>query len=215
MEKDGKQKRKYVSRRRMEQAQDTRERILAAALAQFSTSGYAGATIEAIAQEAGVSALTIFASFGNKRSLLAGLVGLLVGGDTQPIPILERSGPQAVLAEPDPVRKIQRFAEDISAILERVAPLFVIMRMAAKTEAEIAQMLKTILEERLLNLGGFVHNLASQTNLREGLDETRATEIVWSIASPEIYSLLTVDRGWSREYFAKWLGEMLVRLLLP
>lgn len=215
MEQPTKPRRKYQSNRRKEQALETRRRILAAALKLFSEYGYAGATIEAIAQEAGIAPLTVFVTFGNKRSILAGLVGISVGGDDQPLPLLERPGPQAVLAEPDPDRQIHGFANDITDILERVAPVFEIMRMAAKTEPEIADLLKNILEERFDNLGKFVQNLSSHGSLREGLDDARATEVVWTIASPEVYQLLTVDRGWSKADFSQWLGETLSRLLLP
>jgi len=210
-----KPKRKYHSKRRQEQARETRQRILVAALKLFSEHGYAGATIEAIAQEAGVAPLTVFAIFGNKRSILAGLIKVSVGGDDQPIPLLQRPGPQSVLQEKDPTRQIYRFAGDITDILERVAPVFEIMRMAAKTEPEIADMLKNILEDRLYNLGIFVQHVSANSDLREGLDEAEATEIVWSIASPEVYRLLTVDRGWSKERFSEWLGDTLTRLLLP
>jgi AcrR family transcriptional regulator len=215
MEPSGRPKRKYQSGRRKEQAQETRQKILTAALKLFAEHGYAGATIEAIAQEAGVAALTIFSIFGNKRSILAGLVAVSVGGDVRPIPLLERPGPRAVLEETDPVRQISLFAADISNILERVSPVFEIMRMAAKTEPEIAVMLNGILEARMNNLGVFVRRVSAQHALREGLGDTRATEIVWSIASPEVFRLLTQDRGWSKAQFSQWLGETLVRLLLP
>lgn len=159
--------------------------------------------------------LTIFAVFGNKRSVLADLVNISVGGDDRAIPLLERPGPRAVLTEPDANRQIHLFAVDISDILERVAPVFEIMRMAAKTEPEIEDLLQRILEERLSNLGKFVQTLSNRGNLREGLDDIQATEIVWSIASPEVYRLLTIDRGWSKARFAQWLGDILARLLLP
>ena len=55
---------------------DLRQRILAAALKLFSKLGYAGATIDAIAQEAGVAPLTVFAVFGNKHSILASLISV-------------------------------------------------------------------------------------------------------------------------------------------
>ena len=210
-----KPKRKYHSQRRQEQARETRQRILSAALKLFSEHGYTGATIEAIAQEAGVAPLTIFAIFGNKRSILAGLGKVSVGGDDQPIPLMQRPGPQSVLQEKDPMRQIHLFAVDIAGILERVAPVFEIMRMAAKTEPEIADLLKNILEDRLYNLGIFVQHVSANSDLREGLDEAEATEIVWSIASPEVYRLLTVDRRWSKERFSQWLGDTLTRLLLP
>jgi AcrR family transcriptional regulator len=209
-----KTKRAYRSSRRQEQARETRRRILAAALKLFSIYGYAGATIEAIAQEAGVSPLTVFAVFGNKRSILEGLIDVSVGGDDQPTPLLKRPGPQTVLQEKDPSRQVHLFAVDIANILERVAPVFEIMRMAAKTEPEIDQMLQDSLKARLHNLGVFVQHVSAHTRLRDGLDEAQATETVWAIASPEVYRLLTVDRGWTKERFSQWLGDSLARLLL-
>lgn len=188
--------------------------IIAAARESFIQYGYSGATIEAIAQSAGVAPETVFAIFGNKRSLLAALVQVSVGGDEQPIPLLQRPGPQAVLHEQDPHRQVQRFAEDIAGILVRVAPLFEVMRTAAKTEPEIAVMLQGLLGERWQNLAVFVKNLAAHTTLRAGLNEDEAVDTAWALTSPEMFSLLTRDRGWSRERYAAWLGETLARLLL-
>ncbi|MFO7622998.1 MAG: hypothetical protein R6V73_01505 [Anaerolineales bacterium] len=110
---------------------------------------------------------------------------------------------------------IQLFATDITDILVRVTPFFEIMRMAAKTEREIEELLSNILEEWLQNLGVFVQHLSAHNDLREGLDDSQATEIVWTIASPDVYRLLTVERGWSKEHFSQWLGDALTRLLLP
>jgi AcrR family transcriptional regulator len=210
-----KSKRSYNSTRRQAQARETRQQIIEAARKQFEERGYSGATIEAIAQEAGVAPETVFAVFRNKRTILASLIGVSVGGDDQPIPLLQRPGPQTTLQEMDPVRQLHLFAEDMAGILERVTPVFAIMRMAAKTEPDIAELLKNILEERLSNLAIFVQHLSARTPLLEGLDDTQATEIVWAISSPEVFSLLTVDRGWSKERYARWLGDTLTRLLLP
>lgn len=208
-------KRKYHSNRRQDQARETKRRILDAALTLFTRYGYTGATIEAIAQEADVSPLTIFASFGNKVTLLTELVATSVGGDDQPIPLLQRPGPQAVIQETDPVRKIERFAQDITDILDRVHPLFDVMRMAAKTEPDIADLLHNRLDARFRNLSVFVSSLSAHTTLRDELNDQSATETVWAIAGPDMYRLLTTDRGWSKEQYAQWLSDALVRLLLP
>ena len=215
MPKSSKIKRPYNSTRRQAQARETRQQIIEAARRLFSEYGYAGATIDAIAQEAGVAAETIFATFGNKRTILARLIAVAVGGDDQTVPLLERSGPQAVLQERDPARKLQLFAEDISKILERVAPIFTIMRVAAKTEPDIAELLKNVLEERLRTLGAMVQSLTAHGPLRTGLDVTQGTDIVWTLTSPEVFTLLTVDRGWPREKYVDWLSDTLIRLLLP
>lgn len=208
-------KRKYQSRRRQEQAQETKRRILASALKLFTQYGYAGATMEAIAQEAGVSPLTVYAIFGNKVTVLSDLIGVSVGGDDQPIPLLQRPEPQAVLWEKNPINQIQWFARDITNILERMAPVFEIMRMAAKTEPDIADVLEGVLERRYKNLSVFVQSLTTHAQLREGLDDKKATETVWAIASPDIYRLLVIDWGWSKAHFSQWLGDSLTRLLLP
>lgn len=210
-----KPKRKYNSTRRQAQARETRRQILETARSLFVELGYAGTTIEAIAQGAGVAPETIFASFGNKRTLLAKLLDISVGGDDQAIPLLQRSGPQAVLQESDPQQQMQLFAADISGILARVAPVFAVMRVAAKTEPEIAELLSGILEERLGNMAQFVQSMASHGGLREDLDDTQAAETVWTLTSPEVYNLFTVDRGWSQEQYGRWLADALVRLLLP
>ena len=208
-------KRVYNSTRRQAQARETRMQILSAARKLFIAYGYAGATIEAIAQEAGVAAETVFAIFGNKRTILVRLVDVAVGGDDQPIPLLQRSGPQATLQESDPTRQLHLFAQDISTILERVAPLFEVLRMAAKTEPDIAELLKNLLQERFKNMTFFVQSLFAHGPLQQGLEQVQAAEIVWTITSPEVFRLLTQDRGWSREQYIAWLGSTLVRLLLP
>ena len=214
MAKSRKPKRPYNSARRQAQARETRRQIVEAARKLFVEYGYAGATLEAFAQEAGVAPETIFATFGNKRTILATLINVAVGGDEQPIPLLQRPGPQTVLQEPDPVRLLQLFAADISGILERVAPVFAIMRVAAKTEPDIAELLKNRLEQRLRNLTAVAQRLAAQNALREDLTVEQTAEIIWTIASPEVFSLLTVDREWSRERYVHWLGDTLARLLL-
>jgi AcrR family transcriptional regulator len=215
MVKSRKPKRQYNSTRRQAQARETRRQVIEAAHQLFIEYGYAGATIDAIAREAGVAPETIFATFGNKQSILAALIDVAVGGDDQPVPLLQRPGPQTVLQEPDPSRLLQLFATDISGILERVAPVFAIMRVAAKTEPDIAELLKKLLEERLRNLATVAQRLAAQNALREDLDVVQAADIIWTIASPEVFSLLTIDRGWPKDQYVRWLSDTLARLLLP
>jgi AcrR family transcriptional regulator len=210
-----KPKRRYDSTKRQAQARETRRQIVAAARHLFVEYGYTGATIEAIAQAAGVAPETIFATFGSKRAILAELINVSVGGDDRPLPLLQRSGPQAVLQETDPARQVQLFAEDISTILERVAPVFEIMRAAAKTEPDIADLLKNLLAERLRNLTVVAQRLAAHAALRAELTVEQAAEIIWTITSPEVFNLLTIDRKWSRERYVQWLSETLIRLLLP
>jgi AcrR family transcriptional regulator len=67
--------------------------VLEAARELFTEHGYVATTIGAIAARAGVSLETVYAAFGNKRSLLAGLLDVAIVGDDAPVPILERTAP--------------------------------------------------------------------------------------------------------------------------
>jgi len=208
-------KRRYNSSRRQTQARETRLKIIEAARTLFIAHGYSGATIESIAQEAGVAPETIYAVFKNKRAILSRLLDLLVGGDDEKIALLERQGPQAVMREQDPRQQLHMFARDISKILERVTPIFEIMRQAAKTEPDIAAFLQNVLKERLKNMEALVHSLSERSALRDGLTESQAAETVWALSSPEVYRLLTIERGWSVQQYHQWLAEALIRLILP
>src|SRR5262249_48744247 len=66
-------KRPYHSPLRRAQAEETRNRILDAALRLFSGQGYAATTIAAIAAEAGVVPETVYATFRTKRGIIDGL----------------------------------------------------------------------------------------------------------------------------------------------
>jgi AcrR family transcriptional regulator len=214
MTKSRKPKRQYNSSRRQAQARQTRQQVIAAARQLFVEYGYGGATIDAIAQEAGVAPETIFATFGSKRAILAEVINTAVSGD-QPVPVLQQPGPQAVMQQTEPEQALQLFATDISSRLERVAPVFAVMRAAAQTEPDIAELLKNQLEIRLRNISMVAQRLAAQEALREDLNVKQAADIIWAITSPEVFSLLTVDRGWIRERYARWLSDTLIRLLLP
>jgi AcrR family transcriptional regulator len=209
------QKRKYDSSRRKAQARQTRLQIVEAARRLFVEKGYAGATIEAIAQEAGVAQETVYASFGSKRKILSSLLDISVGGDDQPVRLLDRPKPQAILRDTDQHHQLELFSKDISEILARAAPVFEIMRSAAKLEPEISELVQHMLAERLQNMTRFAQSVAANGPLRNGMDETDAGEIAWAMTSPELFQLLTVDRGWSKEKYAQWLVDTLTRLLLP
>lgn len=208
-------KRKYDSSRRKAQARQTRLQIVEAARRLFVERGYAGATIEAIAQESGVAQETVYANFGSKRKILAFLLDISVGGDDQPVRILDRPKPQAVLHDTDQHRQLELFSQDISEILARAAPVFEIMRSAAKTEPEIAKLIEKMLQERLQNMTRFAQGVEANGPLRDRLDTAQAGEITWAMTSPELFTLLIVDRGWSKEKYAQWLADTLTRLLLP
>ena len=214
MNKEKPTKRRYNSKRRKEQARLTNRQIVEAARKLFIERGYSGATIEAIAQEAGVAPETVYANFGNKRSILSKLIDVSIVGDDQSIPLLQRSGPQEVQQEKNQHRQIQLFARGMQEIMGRMAPIFGIMRLAAKTEPDISEILQNVLEMRVHGMEEFIQYLTANDSLEDGFAPGEAAETVWAISSAEVYSLLTLDRGWSGEQYEQWLAKMLTKLLL-
>jgi AcrR family transcriptional regulator len=180
----------------------------------FSEYGYAATTIERIAAEAGVAIDTVYAVFRSKRAVLSGLMERQVGGDEQPIAMLDRAEPQAVRREPNQRRQLARFVAGVTDAIERSRPIDDIMRSAAAIDPEISTLRGNIQEERFRNMTTLVRWLRANGPLRRERHVEEAAAIVWTLTSPEVHRLLRVDRGWSSEHFRDWLGDTLARTLI-
>ena len=216
MKKSNPPKRKYDSTRRQSQADETRRQILTAAHSLFTERGYAGATIEAIAAEAGVAPETIYAIFRNKGKILASLVNFLSASRAEErVPLLERIGPQAVAQERDQRRQLQLFAQVVANNLEGNASISEIILVAAKTDQDIEKIMQQFIKQRRQHMAVAVQQIAANGPFRDNVDEEYATDTVWTLASPEVFLLLTRDLGWPKDKYAQWLTETLIRVLLP
>jgi AcrR family transcriptional regulator len=204
--------RRYHSDLRREQVKQTRALVLDAAATLFEERGYEGTSVAAIAKAAHVSAETVYGHFGNKRALLGELCRRAVRGD-DPAPVPAQSGPKAVAAATDQHEQLRLFAADIVLRLERAAPLVAIVAGAARTHAELADLLAALHADRLKNLRSLVDALAVNGPLR--LKEEEAVETVWALTSPELHQLLVRVRGWTRQRYRDWLATSLAELLLP
>jgi AcrR family transcriptional regulator len=207
-------KRQYDSSRRKAQARQTHLQIIEAAGRLFFSSGYSGTTIEAIAREAGVATETVYAIFKNKMAILAKLVDISIVGDDEPVPLLERPNIQAATQINDPGQLIEKFSNDIAGIMQRMSPVFMLLRATAPSEPETAALLENLLKGRIAGMTFFVSQLKRLGSLREGLSVEQAAETVWAISSGEVYHMLTVDRSWTKEQYVHWLADTLGRVLL-
>jgi len=210
-----KPKRAYDSSRRQIAARQTRKSIIEAARSLFFTKGYEPSTLQAIADAANISVETIYATFGNKLSVLRELVSTTLVGDYEPVPLLERSFIQENIQRKDPQAIIQHFAQDIFQIMTRMSPVFILLRSTARTNPEIAEYLNNMLQERRKGMDVFVNALKANTLLREGMDADQARDTTWALSSAEVFDLLTRDLGWTQEQYVSWLTDSLKRLLLP
>lgn len=97
---------------------------LAAATRPFLDRGYGALTIAAIAAEAAVALDTVYAAVGPKPTLFRRLIEAAPSGEDAPVPAEERAYVREVRAEPDPGRKLARYAAGVRAIQARLAPLY-------------------------------------------------------------------------------------------
>jgi AcrR family transcriptional regulator len=196
------------------QADATRQAILAAAGRVCRGGGWPGATIAAIAAEAGVSKETVYAVFGSKAALIGEMVKANVATKVPGRHFLDEDRPRAIRAEPDPARQIELWAAYLAEILERVSPLLAVVRSGAEVEPEMAALCRALHSGRRGNLNRVAQAIAEQGGLRHGLSVEGATDILWSLASPEMFGLLTDIEGYSAERYAGWLAQLLKAALL-
>ena len=200
--------------RRRERARATRTRVLDAARTLFIERGYVATTIDAIAERADVSPETVYATFGNKRSVLSELVDISIAGGEEALPILDQDWVQTLRDEPDPHRRLRILAGRGRSILERRADIDAVIRGAASADPEIAALRDLGNARRFAGQRELLRIVVGAGALREGLDLDSAADILYAIGSPETWQLLVVGRGWSGSRFERWYGDTLDRLLL-
>jgi AcrR family transcriptional regulator len=88
--------RKYELKKRAQRQEETRQRIVEAAVHLHQTVGGQAATISAIAEEAGVERLTVYRHFPDERSLLTACTGHYFEQHPPPDP-----APWRAIAEPE------------------------------------------------------------------------------------------------------------------
>jgi TetR/AcrR family transcriptional regulator, regulator of autoinduction and epiphytic fitness len=207
--------RRYDSRRRELGAGETRRAIVSAARGLFVDDGYVATTIEKIAERAGVSKPTVFASVGNKRALLKAARDLAMAGDDEPVPIAERSWFQEALAEPDPRQSVRLHARNVTRIHRHAGDVVEVLRAAAGADEELRTLWQTAERERRADAAVFVDALRRKGSLRAGLDRDSAIDIVWFFTGPEAFQRLVRARRWSLPRYEEWLAQTFLDQLLP
>lgn len=207
--------RRYESALRREQAAATRTRIVRAAAELFAAQGYTQTSIEQIAARAGVARPTVYTAFTGKPALLKQALDLLLAGDDTPVPVRDRPWYQEVLEQRDPRRLLELEARNDRMINERVAPLQEALRNASATDDDIARLHATIKQHRHTGARIVAEALAALGPLRDDLDLDGATDVLWLLKDPALYTALVGDRGWSADRYQEWLARTMQASLLP
>jgi len=207
-------KRRYHSPRRLEQAAATRRAILTAARELLVTHGYAATTVGDVATNAQVSMDTVYATVGRKPALLRELVETAISGTDRAVPAEQRDYVIRIGAAITAVDKLTIYAHAITAIQERMAPVFLALRDAACTDRDCAALWAEISQRRADNMRTFAADLRTTGELRDDLTDDQVADIIWSMNAAEYWVLLVRERAWTATQFAEWLIDAWTRLLL-
>jgi AcrR family transcriptional regulator len=208
--------RAYHSPRREQAARETRLAVLAAARQQFVEHGYAGTSLAAIAHSADVSLATVKLVAGTKAQLLVAAVQGIMRRQEPSLPLVEQPWWREMLAQRDPVRLLREFASIVCGGLEGQAELFEVVWQAAASEPELAELEERASLGRWSDVRQVAQALSQLGALRGHLDVDAAADIIWALASPQMFRPLVRRRGWSAQRWQEWLVESLaVQLLKP
>lgn len=208
-------RRRYDTSGRRAASEQTRARILAAADQLLHERGYRNTTLAAIGRAAEVHVDTVYSLVGRKAEIVREVIELALSGTDRPIPATERPYVAAIRAEPDPASKLTIYAVATCDMLVRLAPLYIALRDAAGTDEPAEQIWREFSDRRARNMREFIAHLADTGGLRAGLAPEMAADTVWATNSPEIYVMLTRERGWTPRQYQMWLADTWVHLLLP
>lgn len=201
-------KRAYQSPIREKQADETRARIATAARKLLEEHGYAGMTIDAVAQKAGVATATVYAVFGSKTGILLEVLNRARFGESYQDLVREAFQTQ------DPRERIRfpaliarRIYESEHAVLDLLRGAGAVAPVLAQRESEGECM-------RYEAQQGMIQYLIQSRCLRSGLNEKQGRDILWALTSRDMYRMLVRDQGWTAQQFEDWLANLLVETLI-
>jgi AcrR family transcriptional regulator len=202
--------------RRREQAEATRQRVLAAAVRLFVERGYHTTTIESIAEAADVSVETIYKRFGTKAGMLTAARDAAAADAPEPAEFFAFPAPaieERLRASTDPEEQLRTLAEFSSRRIERLAPFHRMLRNAGTGDPELGAFIAKDHAARRERQRDNIGTIAATGSLRLPPDD--AADTYSAVANPDVYLLLVDQFGWTAEQYRTWLTETIARLLLP
>jgi AcrR family transcriptional regulator len=191
---------------RSRRAAETRATLIRTATDLFTTAGWTNTGMREIARESGVAVETLYKHFPSKRKLLDAVVDQAVVGDAQLIPVAGRPEFLA-MGEGPRVERIAAAAAVVAGINDRTGRFARLIREAAATDAELAEVLRESRERQRADVATGLELVLGRPPTRVERDGT------WAIVSPELHLLLTESSGWSIDEYERWVSATLDSLL--
>jgi AcrR family transcriptional regulator len=205
--------RAYRSPVRRQRAEATRRAILGAARELFEAQGYDSTTVAGIAERAGVSVDTVYASVGRKPQLVLAVIDLILGGPDGPVSAEQRDYVRALREEPRAAGKLAVYARAVAGLVPRVAPLQQALRVAGASDPDCARAWNTLVTRRWDNMLHLAAELRSTGEVREHLTDEEIADLLWATNAEELWSGLR-QRRWTPQRYEQLLITMWTAALL-
>jgi hypothetical protein len=137
-----------------------------------------------------------------------------LGGDDEAIEFQHRPEVRDAFAAQSPGVMLDAFAHLLRGVVQRSGALQHVLATSAVVDDEAAAMWDRTRQQRHTGQGRIVRDLVRRRALRRDLTQAQATDIVYTLMSPEVYRILTVERGWTDDEYEAWLARTLRHQLL-
>lgn len=196
-------KRTYRSKLRAEQTEATRRRILDAARLLFARQGYQGATMEQLAEEAGVAIQTVYGAFGSKHNLAVAVINDVLAN--MGIPEMARQAGDIADAQ-----EALRYAAHINRLIgERIVDLDSLL-----SNVDLHRIAQVDDRHRERSIAGVLAVVIAAPQRRQDLSDDEIRDTFLALTSKTLYRMLVQERGWSPETYERWLADLLILALL-
>jgi AcrR family transcriptional regulator len=194
--------RPYRSRLREQRTAETRRAVLEAARELFVSDGWSATGMRDVAASAGVALETVYSHFSSKPGLLRAVADSAVVGDDAGIALADR--PEFVaMGVGRRSARIGAAAKLLTAVQVRTAAVAELLREAAPSDQEIAEMLHSTRERQRRDVSTALELMVGRVPTSSERDG------VWAVVSPEVYLLLVEKSGWTPEQYESWITATL------
>ncbi|GAB3485203.1 TetR family transcriptional regulator [Nocardiopsis coralliicola] len=190
---------------------DRRARSAGAAARLIAGHGCAAATWESVGASAGVDAAEVRGLFGGRSALIDAAVRRAGGPDGR----TDAAWIDAALHCASGAEQLRLQAEGTGRMLHGAARVLEGVRLSAADDPDAAHVWRCDLGRRRSVARLLAVALSAKAPLRPGLTADRAADVSLTVLGPEVYALLTDDRGWSHHAWTAWSRGALTRLLCP
>lgn len=201
----------YVSPLREAQSAQTRVRILESAAEEFGERGYAGTALTAIATRAGVSLETVKQNGPKAALLLAAFDHRFSQAEGEgPLHHRELGAAAAPLDGPALLEFQVGFVAEANA---RVARLWPRVLEAAGGDPKVGRRVEQLKANRRIDMLSSIVAYREKGMCHSSRDDEELAAQLSFLISPEGYTQLVTDAGWSMQVYRDWMKRAVVALV--